>query len=58
MIKLWRIDLLLSGDSVNSNRFWADKHVPVDRQKILNNITVGLKQWKWEVFYVVCAQIL
>jgi hypothetical protein len=40
---LWPIDPLLSGDSVNSDRFWATdgKHVPVARQQILNNATVG-----------------
>jgi hypothetical protein len=34
------------------------KHVPVSRQQILNYATVGLKQWKSCVFYVVRAERL
>jgi hypothetical protein len=34
------------------------EHVPAARQKILNNATVELKQWKNCVFYVVRAEIL
>jgi hypothetical protein len=34
------------------------KHVPVARQQILNNATVGLQQWKSCVFYVVRAERL
>jgi hypothetical protein len=44
---LWRIDPLLSGDSVNSaqgQRF--RKHVPFARHQILNNVTVELHEWK------------
>jgi hypothetical protein len=43
-ILLWRIDPLLSGDSVNSDFSGQrlGKHVPVARLQILNNVTVGL----------------
>jgi hypothetical protein len=34
------------------------KHVPVARQQILNNVTVGLQQWKSYVFYVVRTEML
>jgi hypothetical protein len=34
------------------------KHVLVARQKIINNITVGLKQWKSCAFHVVRAERL
>jgi hypothetical protein len=39
---LWRIDLLLTDDSVNSDRFWATagKYVPVARRQFLNNAIV------------------
>jgi hypothetical protein len=37
---------------------WLSKHVPVVRQQILNNATVGLQQWKSRVFCVVCAKRL
>jgi hypothetical protein len=33
-------------------------HVPVASQQILNNATVGLKQWELGVFYVVRAEML
>jgi hypothetical protein len=28
---------------------WLGKHIPVARQQIINNATVGLQQWKWGV---------
>jgi hypothetical protein len=34
------------------------KHVPVARQQILNNATVGLQRYMSCVFYVVCAEML
>jgi hypothetical protein len=34
------------------------KHVPIARQQILNNATVGLQQWNRRVFYVVSAERL
>jgi hypothetical protein len=34
------------------------KHVPVAKQQIVNNATVGLQLWKSCVFYVVRAEIL
>jgi hypothetical protein len=37
---------------------WLGKHVLVSRKQILNNATVGLKQWKRVVFYVVRAEML
>jgi hypothetical protein len=52
LLILWRVDLLLSGDSVSSDRFWqrlGGTHDPVDRQQILNNATVRLQQWERNV---------
>jgi hypothetical protein len=34
------------------------KHVPIARQHILNNATVGVQQWRSCVFYVVRAENL
>jgi hypothetical protein len=53
------IDPLLSGDSVNSDRFGhrLGKRVPVARQQILNNVTVRIKQWN-RGFYVVRVEVL
>jgi hypothetical protein len=34
------------------------KHVPVARQQMLNNVTVGPQQWKSCAFYVVRAERL
>jgi hypothetical protein len=34
------------------------KHVPIARQRVLNNATVGTQQWKRCVFYVVRAERL
>jgi hypothetical protein len=34
------------------------KHIPVARQQILNNVIVGLQQWKIFVFYVVHAEVI
>jgi hypothetical protein len=34
------------------------KHVPVAKQQILNNSTVGLQQYKEGVFYAVCSEML
>jgi hypothetical protein len=34
------------------------KQIPVARQQILNNATVGLQQWKSCVFYVIRAEML
>jgi hypothetical protein len=34
------------------------KHIPVARQEIINNATVGLQQWMSCVFYVVIADML
>jgi hypothetical protein len=42
--------------SASGQRFY--EHVPVVRQQILNNATVGLQQWKICVFYVVRAEML
>jgi hypothetical protein len=33
-------------------------NVPIARQQILNNATVGLQQWRSCVFYVICAEVL
>jgi hypothetical protein len=42
--------------AVSGQRF--GKHVPVARQHIINNATVGLQQWKSCVFCVVRAEML
>jgi hypothetical protein len=42
--------------AVSEQRF--GKHVPIARQQILNNASVGLQQWKSCVFYMVGAEML
>jgi hypothetical protein len=34
------------------------KHIPIARQQILNNATVGPQQWRNCVFYVVRVEML
>jgi hypothetical protein len=59
-----RVELLLCNDcemggytrTVSGQQL--SKYVPVARQQIINNATVGLQQWKSCVFYVVRAEKL
>jgi hypothetical protein len=37
---------------------WLSKHVPIARQQILNNATVGLQQWRSSVFCMVHVERL
>jgi hypothetical protein len=51
-------DREMSGYTRAVSRQRLGKHIPVVRQQILNNATVGLQQWKSCDFYVVRAEIL
>jgi hypothetical protein len=61
---LWRVRALLCNDrekggytrAVSWNRLC--KHVPVARQQIINNATVGPQQWKRSVFCAARVEVL
>jgi hypothetical protein len=61
---LWRLEPLPCNDYEMGGYIRAvsgqplSEHIPIARQQILNNATVGLQQGKNCVFYVVGAKML
>jgi hypothetical protein len=50
-------DRVMDGYTMAVSGQWLGKHVPVSRQQIINNATIGLEKWKSCVFYEVRVEI-